>query len=68
MLGRDELDTVLVHREDLNERLRNQIADQTTSWGVEVRLAEIKDVEIPEAMQPAGGEALALVGAAQYRR
>lgn len=35
----------------LNERLREQIAQQTTIWGVEVRLVEIKDVEIPEAMQ-----------------
>jgi regulator of protease activity HflC (stomatin/prohibitin superfamily) len=40
-------------REDLNERLRDQIARQTTIWGVEVRLVEIKDVEIPEAMQRA---------------
>jgi regulator of protease activity HflC (stomatin/prohibitin superfamily) len=53
LLGREDLDTVLAHREDLNERLRTQIAAQTTSWGVEVRLVEIKDVEIPEAMQRA---------------
>ena len=53
VLGREDLDTVLAHREDLNERLREQIAEQTTPWGVEVRLVEIKDVEIPEAMQRA---------------
>jgi regulator of protease activity HflC (stomatin/prohibitin superfamily) len=53
LLGREDLDTVLAHREDLNGRLRAQIAEQTTPWGVEVRLVEIKDVEIPEAMQRA---------------
>src|SRR5918911_3671502 len=53
LLGREDLDTVLAHREDLNERLRAQIGEQTTPWGVEVRLVEIKDVEIPEAMQRA---------------
>jgi regulator of protease activity HflC (stomatin/prohibitin superfamily) len=53
LLGREDLDTLLAHREDLNERLREQIAQQTTLWGVEVRLVEIKDVEIPEAMQRA---------------
>jgi regulator of protease activity HflC (stomatin/prohibitin superfamily) len=53
LVGREDLDTLLAHREDLNERLREQIARQTTTWGVEVRLVEIKDVEIPEAMQRA---------------
>ena len=53
LLGREDLDTVLAHREDLNERLGAQIAAQTVLWGVEVRLVEIKDVEIPEAMQRA---------------
>jgi regulator of protease activity HflC (stomatin/prohibitin superfamily) len=53
LLGREDLDTLLAHREDLNEQLREQIARQTTIWGVEVRLVEIKDVEIPEAMQRA---------------
>jgi regulator of protease activity HflC (stomatin/prohibitin superfamily) len=53
LLGRADLDTVLAHREDLNEQLRRQIGEQTTPWGVEVQLVEIKDVEIPEAMQRA---------------
>jgi regulator of protease activity HflC (stomatin/prohibitin superfamily) len=53
VLGREDLDALLAHREDLNERLRAQIAGQTSAWGVEVRLVEIKDVEIPEAMQRA---------------
>jgi regulator of protease activity HflC (stomatin/prohibitin superfamily) len=53
VVGRAELDTLLAHRQDLNEDLRASIADQTQPWGVEVRVVEIKDVEIPEAMQRA---------------
>ncbi len=53
LLGRFDLDTLLAHREDLNEDLRQAIAKQTMPWGVEVRVVEIKDVEIPEAMQRA---------------
>ena len=41
-LGREDLDTLLVHREDLDERLREQMAQQTTIWGVEVRVVEIR--------------------------
>jgi regulator of protease activity HflC (stomatin/prohibitin superfamily) len=53
LLGRADLDTLLAHREDLNEDLAKTIAAQTMHWGVEVRVVEIKDVEIPEAMQRA---------------
>jgi regulator of protease activity HflC (stomatin/prohibitin superfamily) len=53
LLGRADLDTLLAHRDDLNEDLAKTIAAQTRPWGVEVRVVEIKDVEIPEAMQRA---------------
>ncbi len=53
LLGRADLDTLLAHREDLNTDLRAVIEKQTESWGVEVRVVEIKDVEIPESMQRA---------------
>lgn len=53
LLGRADLDTLLAHREDLNSDLRAIIERQTTPWGVEVRVVEIKDVEIPESMQRA---------------
>ena len=54
LLGREELDTVLAHREDLNERLGVAGSPlRPRLWGVDVRLVEIKDVEIPEAMQRA---------------
>ncbi|WP_343708587.1 slipin family protein [Mycobacterium sp.] len=53
LLGRVDLDTLLAHREDLNSDLRAIIEKQTKPWGVEVRVVEIKDVEIPESMQRA---------------
>ena len=53
VLGRADLDTLLAHREDLNEDLRTSIERQTEPWGVQVTVVEIKDVEIPEAMQRA---------------
>lgn len=53
LLGRADLDTLLAHREDLNSDLRAIIEKQTQPWGVQVRVVEIKDVEIPESMQRA---------------
>ncbi|HEU4515587.1 MAG TPA: slipin family protein [Nocardioidaceae bacterium] len=53
VVGRADLDTLLAHRADLNEDLAQTIDAQTEPWGVEVKVVEIKDVEIPEAMQRA---------------
>ncbi|HEX7321486.1 MAG TPA: slipin family protein [Mycobacterium sp.] len=53
LLGRAELDTLLAHRDDLNTDLRTIIDKQTEPWGIDVRIVEIKDVEIPESMQRA---------------
>jgi regulator of protease activity HflC (stomatin/prohibitin superfamily) len=53
VVGRADLDTLLAHRADLNEDLAKSIASMTEPWGVKVNVVEIKDVEIPEAMQRA---------------
>lgn len=53
LLGRADLDTLLAHREDLNNDLRRILEKMTESWGIVVRVVEIKDVEIPESMQRA---------------
>src|SRR5436305_1330552 len=53
VLGKAELDTLLAEREHLNEDLQKIIDDQTEPWGIKVTAVEIKDVEIPEAMQRA---------------
>ena len=53
VLGRADLDSLLAEREQLNESLRKIIDEQTEPWGIKVTTVEIKDVEIPEAMQRA---------------
>lgn len=53
VLGGADLDQLLSERERLNEELQRIIDDQTEPWGVKVSVVEIKDVEIPEAMQRA---------------
>lgn len=53
VVGRADLDTLLAHRADLNEDLARNINAQTEPWGVEVKVVEIKDVEIPQGMQRA---------------
>lgn len=53
LLGRVDLDRLLAHREDLNVDLRARMDERTKPWGVEVRVVEIKDVELPEGMQRA---------------
>jgi regulator of protease activity HflC (stomatin/prohibitin superfamily) len=53
VLGKAELDMLLSERERLNEALQHIIDEQTDPWGVKVTTVEIKDVEIPTAMQRA---------------
>jgi len=53
VLGKAELDHLLSEREQLNENLQHIIDDQTEPWGIKVTTVEIKDVEIPAAMQHA---------------
>jgi len=50
-IGQHDLDEVLQERDKINELLRKNIADSTTAWGVEIERFEMKDVELPEAMQ-----------------
>jgi regulator of protease activity HflC (stomatin/prohibitin superfamily) len=53
VVGQVELDTLLAHREQLNERLQKIIDEQTEPWGVKVTIVEVKDVELPQSMQRA---------------
>jgi regulator of protease activity HflC (stomatin/prohibitin superfamily) len=53
VLGHVDLDTLLAEREQLNESIRKVVDEQTEPWGIKVTTVEIKDVEIPEAMQRA---------------
>jgi regulator of protease activity HflC (stomatin/prohibitin superfamily) len=51
IIGQHDLDEVLQERNKINALLREAIANSTAEWGLEVQRFEMKDVELPEAMQ-----------------
>lgn len=51
IIGQHDLDEVLQERDKINELLRQNIDGATEPWGVVVERFEMKDVELPEAMQ-----------------
>lgn len=51
IIGRHDLDEILQERDTINGLLRDSIADAARPWGLEVGRFEMKDVELPEAMQ-----------------
>ena len=53
VLGKADLDMLLGEREQLNEALQHIVDEHTDPWGIKVTTVEIKDVEIPSAMQRA---------------
>jgi regulator of protease activity HflC (stomatin/prohibitin superfamily) len=53
IIGQHVLDEVLKERNTINETLQKIVDETTTGWGIKVELVEMKDVEIPEAMQRA---------------
>lgn len=53
VLGQSDLDELLAHREQINQRLQQIIDEGTEPWGVKVSLVEIRDVELPQNLQRA---------------
>lgn len=53
IIGQHQLDEVLKERDKINEKLRGIVDHDTDPWGVKVEMVEMKDVEIPQAMQRA---------------
>jgi regulator of protease activity HflC (stomatin/prohibitin superfamily) len=53
VIGQNNLDEVLKNRDQINSDLKRIVDEITDPWGLEVQLVEMKDVEIPEAMQRA---------------
>ncbi|MBX3082200.1 MAG: slipin family protein [Anaerolineae bacterium] len=53
VIGQVELDQLLAHRNEINMRVREIIDKQTETWGIEVSVVEVKDIELPEMMQRA---------------
>src|SRR5476649_278114 len=51
IIGQHDLDEVLQERNKINELLRESISSSTAVWGLEVQRFEMKDVELPAAMQ-----------------
>lgn len=51
IIGQHDLDEVLQERDKIHGLLREGIAAATLKWGIQVERFEMKDVELPEAMQ-----------------
>jgi regulator of protease activity HflC (stomatin/prohibitin superfamily) len=51
IIGQHDLDEVLQERNKINTLLSDNIVGATAAWGLEVQRFEMKDVELPEAMQ-----------------
>jgi regulator of protease activity HflC (stomatin/prohibitin superfamily) len=51
IIGQHDLDEVLQERDKINGLLKEAISPSTTQWGVEIERFEMKDVELPAAMQ-----------------
>jgi len=53
IIGQHSLDEVLREREEINGTLQKMVDAATEPWGIKIEMVEMKDVEIPEAMQRA---------------
>jgi len=50
VLGEQELDELLSHRDKINTRLQSILDTHTAPWGVKVANVEVKQVDMPESM------------------
>jgi regulator of protease activity HflC (stomatin/prohibitin superfamily) len=51
IIGQHDLDEILQERNKINTLLGDSISGSTAAWGLEVQRFEMKDVELPKAMQ-----------------
>lgn len=51
IIGQHDLDEVLQHRDRINTLLLQAVGEPSIPWGIKVDRFEMKDVELPEAMQ-----------------
>jgi regulator of protease activity HflC (stomatin/prohibitin superfamily) len=51
IIGQHDLDEILQQRNKINALLSDSISGSTAAWGLEVQRFEMKDVELPKAMQ-----------------
>src|SRR5205085_4140662 len=52
-IGRHELAQMITERESLGKELQRILDEKTTGWGITVQSVEIRDVQIPPALQDA---------------
>lgn len=50
-IGRKDLSDVTVHRDKLDQELRDKIEEKTNPWGISVLSVEIRDIVIPKELQ-----------------
>ncbi len=53
VLGQAELDDLLAHREQINEKLQGILDTHAEPWGIKVSNVEVKNVDLPQEMQRA---------------
>lgn len=53
VLGQSELDELLSNRDQINAHLQTILDEQTTPWGVKVKIVELRDVQLPDVMRRA---------------
>jgi regulator of protease activity HflC (stomatin/prohibitin superfamily) len=51
IIGQHDLDEILQERNKINTLLGDNISGSTAQWGLQVQRFEMKDVELPQAMQ-----------------
>jgi regulator of protease activity HflC (stomatin/prohibitin superfamily) len=49
-IGQSELDTLLSHRDEINQRLQIAIDEATEPWGIKVSMVEVRDVLLAPEM------------------
>lgn len=53
ILGQAEMDELLSQRDQLNEKLQEEIDRHTDPWGIKVSMVEVKNVDLSQEMQRA---------------
>ena len=53
VLGQSDLDELLMHRDEINQKIQRIVDEATEPWGVKVSIVEVKDLELPKTMQRA---------------
>jgi len=53
VVGQSDLDELLIHRDQINQKLQRIVDEATAPWGIKVSIVEVKDVELPETMKRA---------------